>query len=98
MCSQFVWSPESGSLKHKTPTSLDHAERAAIAEADKQLSLKILFSTCPFPLFHLNFLHVSHESLYIFSFHTYKKSSHSIKIMNTLHKFFLVTREVRGTL
>ncbi|XP_041017765.1 AT-rich interactive domain-containing protein 6 isoform X3 [Juglans microcarpa x Juglans regia] len=26
-----------GSLKHKTPTSLDHAERAAIAEADKQL-------------------------------------------------------------
>nr|POE45306.1 act domain-containing protein ds12, chloroplastic [Quercus suber] len=28
-----------GSLKHKTPTGLEHAEKAAIVEADKQLRL-----------------------------------------------------------
>lgn len=34
---------EPGSLKHKTSTGLEHAEKAAIVEADKQLSLRIFF-------------------------------------------------------
>jgi hypothetical protein len=41
----LYWSSESGLLKHKSPTSLEHGEKAAIIEADKQLSLCNFFSS-----------------------------------------------------